>query len=155
MAKHSENSRPDGTQQSEHAAEYDVGYRRPPRHTRFKPGHPGCGGRPKRQRNLRTVLEATLDERITIREGKRPRKMTKRDAIILRLVNDAVSGNPKALPNLIALMRSHGLIGQPQEGTDLQPLLFWTKKRMAGMTAEEIEVVRKAQELAIDRGAMD
>src|SRR5215475_14688900 len=103
------------------ATSYVVGYGRPPAHTRFKPGHPGCGGRPKRQRNLRTVLEATLDKRITIREGNRTRSVSKRDAIILRLVNDAVSGNAKAQSNLIALMRSHDLIGQPQDEADLQP----------------------------------
>src|SRR5262245_3877423 len=103
------------------ATSYVVGYGRPPAHTRFKPGHPGCGGRPKRQRNLRTVLEATLDERITIREGNRTRSISKRDAIILRLVNDAVSGDAKALSNLITLMRSHDLIGQPQDEADLQP----------------------------------
>jgi len=71
---------------------------------------------------LRTVLEATLDERITIREGNRTRSVSKRDAIILRLVNDAVSGNAKALINLIALMRSHDLIGQPHDEANLQPL---------------------------------
>jgi len=71
---------------------------------------------------LRTVLEATLDERITIREGNRTRSVSKRDAIILRLVNDAVSGNAKAQSNLIALMRSHDLIGQPQDEANLEPL---------------------------------
>jgi hypothetical protein len=70
-----------GTQPSDAAPKYDIGYRRPPAHTRFKPGHRGCGGRPKKQRNLRTVLEETLDERITIREGKRTRSVTKRDAM--------------------------------------------------------------------------
>ena len=110
-----------GAQPSDAAPEYEIGYGRPPAHTRFKPGHRGCGGRPKKQRNLRTVLEETLDERITIREGNRTRSVSKRDAIILRLVNDAVSGNAKAQSNLIALMRSHDLIGQPQDEADLQP----------------------------------
>ena len=107
--------------QSNAAPKYVIGYGRPPVHTRFKPGHRGRGGRPKRQRNLRTVLEQTLDQRITIREGNRTRQVTKRDAIILKLVNDAVSGNAKAQSNLIALMRSHDLIGQPQDEADLQP----------------------------------
>jgi Family of unknown function (DUF5681) len=110
-----------GAQPSDAAPTYVIGYGRPPVHTRFKPGHRGRGGRPKRQRNLRTVLEQTLDQRITIREGNRTRQVTKRDAIILKLVNDAVSGNAKALTNLIALMRSHDLIGQPQDEADFQP----------------------------------
>jgi Family of unknown function (DUF5681) len=109
-------------QPSDAAPTYVIGYGRPPVHTRFKPGHRGRGGRPKRQRNLRTVLEQTLDQRITIREGNRTRQVTKRDAIILKLVNDAVSGNAKALTNLIVLMRSHDMMGQPQEEAELQPL---------------------------------
>jgi len=109
-----------GAQPSDAAPEYEIGYGRPPAHTRFKPGHRGCGGRPKKQRNGRTVLKDTLDERITIREGKRTRSVTKHDAIILRLVNDAASGDAKALSNLITLMRLYGLIEQPQETTSTQ-----------------------------------
>jgi Family of unknown function (DUF5681) len=111
-----------GAQPSDAAPTYVIGYGRPPVHTRFKPGHRGRGGRPKRQRNLRTVLEQTLDQRITIREGNRTRQVTKRDAIILKLVNDAVSGNAKAMTNLIALMRSQDMMGQPEEEAELQPL---------------------------------
>src|SRR5438034_1547126 len=70
-----------GAQPSDAAPKYVVGYGRPPKQTRFKTGHTGCGGRPRRQRNLRTVLEGTLDERITIREGNRTRSVSKRDAI--------------------------------------------------------------------------
>jgi len=114
---------PDGTQPSgaAPAPSYVVGYGLPPAHTRYKPDHRGCGGRPKRQRNVGTVLKDTLDERITIREGKRTRSVSKLDAIILRLVNDAASGNAKAQSNLITLMRSHGLIEPPQEATNTEP----------------------------------
>src|SRR5262249_24356743 len=110
-----------GAQPWDARPKYAIGYGRPPEHTRFKPGHPGCGGRPKKQRNGRTGLEATLGERITIREGKRTRSVTKHDAIILRLVNDAASGDAKALSNLITLMRLYCLIEQPQDEADLQP----------------------------------
>ncbi|TMJ36787.1 MAG: hypothetical protein E6G86_18170 [Alphaproteobacteria bacterium] len=81
---------PDGTQPSgaAPAPSYVVGYGLPPAHTRYKPGHRGCGGRPKRQRNVGTVLKDTLDERITIREGKRTRSVSKLDAIILAIIAD-------------------------------------------------------------------
>jgi uncharacterized protein DUF5681 len=120
MAEHTPET-PDASQPSDAAPAYTIGYRRPPAHTRFKPGHRGCGGRPKKQRNVRTVLKSTLEERITIREGKRTRSVSKLDAIILRLVNDAASGDAKALSNLITLMRSQGLIERPQEGTNTEP----------------------------------
>jgi hypothetical protein len=112
---------PGGTQLSDAAPDYVVGYRRPPVHTQFKPGHPKRGGRRKGQRNARTALEGILNEKVTLREGKRPRSVTKRDAVYLRITNDAASGNAKAQSNLITLMRSHGLIEQPQETTSTQP----------------------------------
>jgi hypothetical protein len=42
--------------------------------------------------------------------------------MILRMTNDAVSGNAKAQSNLIALARSLGLMGEPQEVTTTEPL---------------------------------
>ena len=112
---------PDGTQPSDAAPDYVVGYRRPPVHTQFKPGHPKRGGRRKGQRNARTALEGILNEKVTLREGKRTRSVTKRDAVYLRITNDAASGNAKAQSNLITLMRSHGLMDQPEEATNTEP----------------------------------
>jgi len=126
MAKHPrlpETFGPNGSDSSNAAPNYAVGYRRPPVHTQYtrggRRGNPK--GRPKGQRNVRTLLDATLNEKVTVREGKRTRSVTKLHAMILRMTNDAVSGNAKAQSNLIALMRSHDLIGQPQDEADLQP----------------------------------
>jgi len=98
-----------------------VGYRRPPEHTRFKTGHRKLGGRRKGQRNARTAFKETLDEKIRLREGNRPRSLSKRDAIYLRITNDAVSGNDKAQTKVIALMQSHGLNEEPEEATNRKP----------------------------------
>jgi hypothetical protein len=121
MAKHPRLSDTNGTQPSDAAPAYVVGYGRPPVHTRFKPGHTKRGGRPKGQRNARTALEAILNEKITLREGKRSRSLSKRDAMYLRIANDAVSGNEKAQSKVIALMQSHRLNGEPQEATNREP----------------------------------
>ncbi len=71
---------PEGTQSSDAAPTYAIGYGRPPGHSKFKPGHRGCGGRPKRQRNVSTVVDGLLYERATFQEGRRTRTMTKHDA---------------------------------------------------------------------------
>ena len=123
MAKNlPETSRPDGAQPSGAAPDYVVGYRRPPTHTRFKKGHPKRGGRRRGQRNVRTVVEETLNQRIKIREGDRTRSLSKRDAMYLRITNDAVSGNDKAQSKVIALMQSLRLHEEPQEETNRQPV---------------------------------
>jgi hypothetical protein len=109
---------PNGAEPSDAAPAYAVGYGRPPVHTRFKPGHTKRGGRAKGQRNARTAFEGILNEKITLSEGQRPRSLSKRDAVYLRITNDAVSGNAKAQSNLIALMR---MFGEPQEATNREP----------------------------------
>ncbi len=62
------------SQDNEHAPEpgYAIGYGRPPAHSRFKPGQSGNSkGRAKYSRNLRTIVEEVLQQRIVIREGQR------------------------------------------------------------------------------------
>jgi hypothetical protein len=92
---------------------YKVGYRRPPVHAQFKKGDGRKRpGRPKGQRDVRTVLRKALNERTKIRECNRTRTVTKLDAIILKMINDAHT-NPKVQANLIALIKSVGLMEAP------------------------------------------
>jgi Family of unknown function (DUF5681) len=101
---------------------YTIGYGRPPKHTRFKPGRSGNPkGRPKRQRNVRTVVEETLSERIKIREGNRTRSVTKLDGIVLTMVNGALKGDPKALGSLVNLLRSTGMADEAPEASHAEP----------------------------------
>jgi hypothetical protein len=116
-----ETSPPDNPEPPVAAPTYTAGYRRPPVHGQFKPGHTKCGGRPKGQRNARTAFQEILNEKITLREGKRTRSLSKRDAMYLRITNDAVSGNAKSQSNVIALMRSYGMFEEPQEATKQEP----------------------------------
>src|SRR5262245_39270157 len=58
--------------------EYEVGYGRPPKHTRFKPGESGNPkGRAARSRNVKTIVKQVLDEPMSVREGSRVRKVTR------------------------------------------------------------------------------
>ena len=58
--------------------DYDVGYRKPPQHTRFTKGQSG-NPRGRRQKNL--------NETVIVSENGGRRKVTKRQAIITQLVN--------------------------------------------------------------------
>lgn len=100
-----------------------VGYGRPPARTQFKPGQSGNPqGRRKGQRNAHTILEDTLNQRITIREGDRTRSLTKLDGVFLTMVAGALKGDTKALASLITTMRSFGMIGEVPETAGPQPL---------------------------------
>jgi hypothetical protein len=108
---------PDGTRPSNSARDYVVGYGRAPVADRFKNGHPKLGGRRKGQRNISTIVDGFLDERVTLHEGKQPRKMSKREAMCLRMVNSALSGNDKAQSKIIALTTT----AKPPEATKQDP----------------------------------
>jgi Family of unknown function (DUF5681) len=59
-----------------------VGYKRPPQHSKFKPGQSGNPkGRPKGALNLETDLTQELSEKIAIREGERSLKLSKQRAV--------------------------------------------------------------------------
>jgi replication-associated recombination protein RarA len=84
-----------------------IGYRNPPQSTQFKKGHSGNPkGRPKGKRNLASVLEKTLHEKVIINENGRRKTITKLEAAVKQLVNKAASGDLRALHHLTALARS-------------------------------------------------
>ena len=86
------------------AKDYQVGYRKPPKATRFKPGQSGNPkGRPKGSPNLATDLSTELGELITVREGGEARRVSKQRALIKSLMAKALQGDVRATTALLAL----------------------------------------------------
>ena len=85
----------------------DVGYCKPPRNSRFKPGESGNPrGRPRGCLNLETVLQRALEEKVVINENGRCKVMTKLEAAVMQLVNKAAAGDGKAMHYLCQLVVS-------------------------------------------------
>ena len=94
----------------------EVGYCKPPKHTRFKPGQSGHpSGRPRGQRNFRTAVREALQEKVAIREGDRQRKLSKMDAIIQVALTKALRGDAKGLAAIVQLARWAGLMDEQPE----------------------------------------
>ena len=92
---------------------YQVGYRRPPLHTRFQPGVSGNpSGRAKGSQNFKTLLDRILKEEIPLLDGDRSRKVSKAEAITRRLVIGALKGD---LRSMLALFRLAEQTGQFEE----------------------------------------
>jgi hypothetical protein len=86
--------------------DYEVGYGKPPRHTRFKPGRSGNPrGRPSGSKNLATVVSEALNEPVIVAEDGRRRKITKRQAIIKQLVNRSAKADLRATKILIDIIQ--------------------------------------------------
>ena len=86
--------------------EYEVGYGKPPRHTRFKKGQSGNPrGRPSGSKNLSTLLIETLNELVVVAENGGRRKITKRQAIITQLVNQSAKADWRATKILLDILQ--------------------------------------------------
>jgi hypothetical protein len=86
---------------------YDVGYGKPPKRSRFRKGVSGNRkGRPIGKRNIATVLTEILEEKIVIDKNGVRRTVTKLEAALIKLVDQAASGDPVALRLMTALVRS-------------------------------------------------
>jgi hypothetical protein len=78
--------------------DYDVGFGKPPVHTRFKPGRSGNPkGRPKGSKNFKTLVNEELDRPVTIKEGGKEKTISRREAMAKQLVKQAVTGDHKAM----------------------------------------------------------
>ena len=84
--------------------DYEVGYGKPPRHTRFKKGQSG-NPRPPGAKNLATLLTEALNERVIVAENEGRRKITKREAIITQLVNRSAKADLRAIKILLDIIQ--------------------------------------------------
>jgi hypothetical protein len=87
---------------SNDSPEYEVGYKRPPKSTRFTKGQSGnARGRPKGSKNFATVLYAELNARISVTENGVRKTISKREATVKQVVNKAAAGNLPAVKMLL------------------------------------------------------
>ena len=90
----------------EQPSNYEVGYGKPPRHSRFEPGKSGNPrGRPPGSKNLSSLLKKALDEPVIVVENNRRRRIAKREAIVTQFVNQSAKGDLKATQLLLSMLR--------------------------------------------------
>jgi len=86
--------------------DYEVGYGKPPRSTRFKKGQSGNPrGRPSGSKNLSTLLSEALNEPVIVTENGRRRKITKREAIVRQVVDCSATPDLRAVRIVFDLLR--------------------------------------------------
>src|SRR5438477_2662260 len=90
----------------ENHSDYEVGYGKPPQHTRFAKGQSGNprGRRPGAQ-NFTTLLREALNEPVIVTENGGRRKVSKRQAIVTQLVNRSATADWRAIKILLDLVR--------------------------------------------------
>lgn len=79
---------------------YDVGYRRPPTHSRFKPGVSGNpGGRPKRPKllDVHREIQKVFTKEMLVRNGDQTYRVPGIVAFVQKILVDAMRGDRKAM----------------------------------------------------------
>ena len=124
---------------------YEVGYCRPPKHTRFKKGKSGNPkGRRRGSFSLRTMLEKALTAKAGITEKGRQKFKKKWEIAMIQLANRAAKGDLAAIRLLFTY--APALLDSPSE-TDLRELAEFREReeRYTNMTPEELDA--KSREL--------
>ena len=105
------------------APDYEVGYGRPPKHTRFQPGRSGNpSGSSKGQRSAREAVDRgeVLAEQILLKEGGIERRMSRETALLKALYAKALKGDTRAagffLPPLPRARAEEPGDGAPEDG---------------------------------------
>jgi len=128
--------------------DYKVGYRKPPKDTRFQPGQSGNPkGRPKGTKNLKIDLVEELGERILVREGDQARPVSKQRAMMKALVVRALKGDTRAASLLISMSERH------IEAEESGPLLTATSAE--SLASRLSELIKHEQKTLPDLGSSD
>ena len=89
--------------------DYEIGRGKPPRATRFAPGKSGNPkGRPKVATDLQAEIDREFKQRVVVHENGKTKRITKRKATAIQLVNAAASGKLPAVKVLMAGDRTRG-----------------------------------------------
>ena len=129
-------------------SDYQVGYGNPAHHTRFKKGQSGNPtGRPKGSKNLTTLLEKELKQRVVVTENGRRRSITKQEAMVKHLVNKAISGDRQLMQLLLDEVRLlEARVASSPSGASLdeadREVMHQIQERMRGLMKGEKENAR-------------
>jgi len=85
--------------------DYEVGYGKPPRHTRFKKGEASANPRGRPRKNLAALLVEGLNKKVVVGENGRRRKINVREAVVAQLINKSATNDLRATKMLLDVIK--------------------------------------------------
>jgi hypothetical protein len=138
---------------SDDSDKYMVGFRKPPKGTRFQKGRSGNPrGRPKGAKNFATVLEGELNQRVEITEIGKRRKISMREAITKRLIAKAANGDAKAIQTVLNEIRLYEEAGaatgavEELEGQADHQVIQSILRRVRSLPSSEAEAISENED---------
>jgi hypothetical protein len=119
------------------SADYVVGFRKPPKHTQFRPGHSGNPkGRQKGAKGMKTLARQILTTRVPVRSASGTKMMTRMDALLHKMVELSMKGNPRLILTLIDLYQQSVPEQRNSEAPQHAPSLTGTDEATLAMLKE-------------------
>lgn len=110
---------------------YEVGYTKPPKRTRFKKGQSGNpSGRPKKPPDPYTELMHVLHEKVTVTLDGEPETVTVQQALLMRLRDQAIKGNPWAEKLILKILKAMPADMHRSSAIEQELHLFRAKARL-------------------------
>ena len=95
---------------------YRIGYGRPPKGTRFRPGKSGNPkGRPRGSKSLAAIFHKIINEKVQVKGPRGAKYITKFEAGLTQLANMAATGDKKAIRDLMHWRRNFPELEPPQK----------------------------------------
>ena len=86
--------------------DYEVGHGKPPKKTQFKKGRSGNPkGRPKGSKNTMAMAGDIFEESIMLRENGDQKHVSKKEAMLRRLMQKAMEGDIKAMEKVLSMSK--------------------------------------------------
>jgi Family of unknown function (DUF5681) len=124
----------------------EVGYCQPPVGTRFRKGQSGNPkGRPKGKKNLKTLLELALNEKITVNENGRRKSITKAQAGMKQVANQVASGDAKIALKILEMHDRHEKLLREIDATNSGPIVS-SLPESANARQRLIEITHRLQQ---------
>jgi len=101
---------------SDASGSYEVGYKKPPKHTRFQKGHSGNPGglRKKPDPTVMTAVDDALAETIDLPMDGNTRSFTAKELIVAQLMAKSMKGDLRAIKRLLDLREHVEKVGDPE-----------------------------------------
>ena len=120
---------------------YQIGYKRPPKEGQFRKGKSGNPkGRPKGSSNFMTLLDKELSQPVVVNENGKTKTISRMQAMVKRLVSQALQGEQRSFLTLIEVLRRTGKLDMIEQESLLpdnyEPALnaFVLKRTLVGTT---------------------
>ena len=116
-----------------------VGYKKPPTHSQFKPGQSGNSkGRPQGAFTAKGLFRKVMNEKLTVTDKGRSRKLSSAELTFIALRNKAMKGDQKAIQLMVDLIEKWELVDQMGMGN-----VFRVEFINHKANADDVETVKK------------